>query len=716
MTASNALYEKGLQLAQRNDLEGALACIQEYLVSCPRDGEALNDAGTILSALGRHEPAVEHLRRAVEVTGDPRCLVNLAEACLAADQPAEAMDLFARLYADGLLTPEFVNRTAQTFLVRDDIGGAIEALLASRAAWPEQEVLTPMLTNLRHLRPRVAFFCDSKQFTFLQDIYNFTADRYETHVCTDYSPEGMASLLAWCDIAFFEWATQQVVTATMLPKTCKIVVRLHRYEAYLPTIDQIRWENVDDLITVGNSAVMDHLRSRVGDIERKTRVHVIPNGVDVARFPLVDRPRGKNLVALANIRPVKNHPLLLQCFHALYQQDPEYRLFFAGQWADETLRQYLPHMAKELGLADAVRFDGFIEPAAVPAYLADKHYLLLGSVIEGHNCSLLEGMATGLKPVIHAFPGAASLYPKEFLWRTPAEFCRLVTETSYTPREYRAYVEQGFSLERQLRSVDALLCRLESQGPPTWRGRLARGCDSSARTTEEDKPVPCTNADGPPSSRGGQAFYDQFWSANSPAGSAMRGTENAWERARHDKVIGALRSMTRGRLAMLDFGCGRGLMARRLAEFGDVTGVDWSASGIESARANCPGGTFLCGSFFDVHLPAEAFDVVTSIEVIEHLETSDQLRYLELARRCLKPSGLLLLTTPNRPIARALNEHFRQAHGKGWSEQPIENWLDAAGLLDLVRTAGLTMRTMETILDADGAIGIHLWLAAYKQA
>jgi len=79
VTASDALYKKGLQLAERNDLVGALACIQEHLVACPRDGEALNDAGTILAALGRPWPVVEHLRRALEITGDPRYLVNLAE-------------------------------------------------------------------------------------------------------------------------------------------------------------------------------------------------------------------------------------------------------------------------------------------------------------------------------------------------------------------------------------------------------------------------------------------------------------------------------------------------------------------------------------------------------------------------------------------------------------------------------------------------------------
>jgi len=694
-----------LQLAERNDLNGALACIQEHLASCPRDGEALNDVGAILLAMGRHLAAVEFLQQAMEITGDPRCLANLAEAHVAGGQPAEAMDLFAKLYAERLLTPEFANRTAQAFLTRNDVGGAIEALLASRAAWPEQDVLAPMLTNLRHLRPRVAFFCDTNQLTFLQDIFPYVSHRYETHFCTDYSPTEMARLMDWCDIAFFEWATEQVVIATNLPQPprggCKIVVRLHKYEAYLPTLRQIRWENVDDLITVGNSAVREQLLSQVPDLERLTRVHVIPNGVDIARFPFVDKPRGKNLVAVASIRWVKNYPMLLQCFHTLLQRDPDYKLFFAGGWADDTLQQYLRHMVRELGLSDAVRFDGHIEQQDMPAYLADKHYLVLSSLIEGHNCSLLEGMAMGLKPVVHAFPGAAGQYPAEFLWRTQADFCRMVADDACNPRDYRAYIEDGFTVERQLKSVDALLRRLESDIP--------------RRVIGPSRPEGVS-----PPAGGGQAFYDQFWTDKSqpPAGdgASTDAPENAWERARHDKVVHVIRTGARGPIDMLDLGCGRGLLARRLAEFGQVTGVDWSAAGIEQARKHCPGGTFLCGSFFDVALPADAFDVVTSIEVIEHLESADQVRYMELIRRCLKPGGLLLLTAPNRPVMQRLNEQFKQANGKGWSEQPIENWPDAAGLLDLARQADLTMRAVETFLDADGLVGIHLWMAAHKWA
>ena len=720
MTAATELYEKGLKLAEKNDFASALQCMQEYLTHCPHDGAALNDAGMILSALGRHNDGLEHLRRAMQLTGDPRCLWNLAEVYLAAGQPAAAIELFGQLHKEGLLTPDFANRTADALLSQGDVGGAVECLLASQAAWGEVGMLEPILTNLRHLRPRVAFFCDTNQDTFIKDIQRFVGQRFEIHVCTDYTYEGIADLMDWCDIAFFEWCTQQVVAATSYPKKCKIVVRLHRYEAYRPWVEQVQWDKVDALITVGNKYVYNHLLSRVPDLESRTRSVVIPNGVDLKRFAFTDRPRGKNLACVAYLNLHKNQMYLLHCFNRLHQIDPEYKLHFAGVFQDDILKQYLQHMVAELGLQDCVFFDGWQEDVAT--WLEDKHYLVTSSMIENHPMNVLEGMARGLKPVIHAYPGSDSLFPKQYLWRTPEEFCDSILKGSYEPTEYRKYVAGHYSLTQQLFSVNNLLCGFERQITP--KSKLQAQSVAAESSVAENKD---------------SAYYDKFWSPvqteQAPAGSvasdqtarpgnaapakpqkAQRSStvETSMERLRHDQIISVVKSANRSNLNILDMGCGRGLLAKRLADYGRVTGLDWSAVAIELAKINCPTGKFLCGNFLQTPLPEESFDIITSVEVIEHLSSEDQHKYLELAYRSLKPGGIMMLTTPNRPVVQKLNEWYKTNHGKAYTDQPIENWLNATELMTAAEEAGLTMRAIQTLIDAEQFMGIHLFLTACK--
>ncbi len=95
----------------------------------------------------------------------------------------------------------------------------------------------------------------------------------------------------------------------------------------------------------------------------------------------------------------------------------------------------------------------------------------------------------------------------------------------------------------------------------------------------------------------------------------------------------------------LDFGCGNGALAQWLSESGfEVTGIDPSASGIGQARQAYPDLAFhQLGSDDDLDALGR-FDLVTSIEVIEHCY--DPRSVVRKIRQLLKPGGLLVLSTP----------------------------------------------------------------------
>ena len=108
-------------------------------------------------------------------------------------------------------------------------------------------------------------------------------------------------------------------------------------------------------------------------------------------------------------------------------------------------------------------------------------------------------------------------------------------------------------------------------------------------------------------------------------------------------ALGAFEALTVPKgIAVLDAPCGDGSLAATLRQAGyDAHGVD-----IDRTAAALLGSAYHDADLND-RLPfADAsFDVVLSIEGIEHLE--DRFAYLRELHRILKPQGTLILTTPN---------------------------------------------------------------------
>jgi len=355
-----------------------------------------------------------------------------------------------------------VNRTANVFLNQDNKTSAIETLLHSLQLWPEQEILRPMIDVIRGKRPKVAFFCGLyNDVKFLTDIHEFTKCRFPAQFFTGNRVDEMYELMKWSDISWFEWCTDMVVEASRLPKICKNIVRLHRFEAYDRWPSQVQWESVDVLITVGNSFVKNALLKQVPDIERRTQLVTIPNGVNLNRYEFIDRQRGKNLACVGYLNMRKNPMFLLQCMQKLHYIDREYKLFFAGVSQNPMLEQYTKYMVQELKLADVVFFDGWQED--VNAWLQDKHYVVSCSIGESQGMGLFEGMACGLKPIIHNFPGASEIFPSEFLFNISEEFCEQILSNRYEPKRYRKFVEEKYPLKEQLGQINNIFTQLEAE-------------------------------------------------------------------------------------------------------------------------------------------------------------------------------------------------------------------------------------------------------------
>jgi len=108
--------------------------------------------------------------------------------------------------------------------------------------------------------------------------------------------------------------------------------------------------------------------------------------------------------------------------------------------------------------------------------------------------------------------------------------------------------------------------------------------------------------------------------------------------------------LVRGK-TVLDIACGAGYGTRLLADAGAASaqGVDVSENAIDYARAHYQADnvTFRVGDICR-HRTQPPFDVITCFETIEHIH--DFYAALESLHALLAPDGLLLISSPNRPI------------------------------------------------------------------
>jgi glycosyltransferase involved in cell wall biosynthesis len=153
------------------------------------------------------------------------------------------------------------------------------------------------------------------------------------------------------------------------------------------------------------------------------RVTALRNGVDLVRFVPVDREEarqrigaapGRLLVSVGLLTERKSHDVLIRALPSL----PGTHAIIVGRGELEgTLRA----LAKQLGVADRVRFEGEVQQAELKYFYSAADAMVLSSSREGWANVLLEAMACGTRvvasnvwgtPEVVSEPEAGELMPE----------------------------------------------------------------------------------------------------------------------------------------------------------------------------------------------------------------------------------------------------------------------------------------------------------------
>lgn len=160
----------------------------------------------------------------------------------------------------------------------------------------------------------------------------------------------------------------------------------------------------------------------------------------------------------------------------------------------------------------------------------------------------------------------------------------------------------------------------------------------------------------------------------------------------------------------IDVGCGAGLLCEPLARLGaEMTGVDAAAENIAAARLHAEGvGLAIDYRHGDIAaLGLGPFDLVTSMEVIEHVADKDS--FIAALVAALAPGGLMIVSTPNRTTASRLLM-VEGAERFGAIPRGTHHWDDFVTpeeLDDLLTRHGMTMGPPRGIAWTPGK-GLHL--------
>lgn len=241
------------------------------------------------------------------------------------------------------------------------------------------------------------------------------------------------------DVVTTEWTAEDAFEAAASGLCNRLVLHMRGYDVFHP-LDKLVWKNVHALVY--ESPLLKSLaEERFGDVLKDVKTHVIASGIDLGKWPYKERKPGNVVAIFARADYRKGHQLVLE--GARRRPDLEIHTTLALAHTHPRLVRYLRHAAPP-------NFHVHEDVPDVAAW-ADQigaSCILSPSIWEDLGYSIAEGMALGLKPLIHDFPGSRRIWPEEFIWKTLDELDALVAGP-FDSKFHCAFVKEHYDGARQ---------------------------------------------------------------------------------------------------------------------------------------------------------------------------------------------------------------------------------------------------------------------------
>jgi glycosyltransferase involved in cell wall biosynthesis len=144
-------------------------------------------------------------------------------------------------------------------------------------------------------------------------------------------------------------------------------------------------------------------RYLASEVDAASEIEVVPNIFDLGEIPFGSPdPGSARVLWMRTFHEIYDPLSALDAFAEVARALPEARLTMAGQ--DKGLEGECRERARRLGVAEIVRFPGFLDPEAKLQALREHDVFLNTNLVDNTPVSVLEAMAAGL-PVVAASVG-----------------------------------------------------------------------------------------------------------------------------------------------------------------------------------------------------------------------------------------------------------------------------------------------------------------------
>ncbi|MGE5427931.1 MAG: class I SAM-dependent methyltransferase, partial [Methylococcaceae bacterium] len=119
-----------------------------------------------------------------------------------------------------------------------------------------------------------------------------------------------------------------------------------------------------------------------------------------------------------------------------------------------------------------------------------------------------------------------------------------------------------------------------------------------------------------------------------------------WYRVLHELVETTIQKQKpKGKIRILDAGCGTGRMMEICQKYGKVEGIDYSTDAVDYARKRGLDNVHL-GDLNEVQLQPGSYDIIVSLDVLYHAAIKNDRAIVEKFYDALKEGGLLIINLP----------------------------------------------------------------------
>jgi tetratricopeptide (TPR) repeat protein len=241
------------------------------------------------------------------------------------------------------------------------------------------------------------------------------------------------------DVIHFDWAddltAKGIQDIIKLSYSARVTVRLHAYELHDGLADRIDWSRVDNLILVSDH-YQDLFKTAAAGFHRTPkRTTVVHHGIDLGRFTPVEHT-GSDILYVGSINFKKGPQLLAQVAEAV-----------KGSRTVHVYGDIQCHRSVSYLNNFNIRFNPHTKN--IEDVMKDPRYefILSTSLSESFHLAVGEGMACGLKPLVHRWYGADKLWPRT--WATIEELKELINDTEYTSQDAIDWVSQRYNAKDQ---------------------------------------------------------------------------------------------------------------------------------------------------------------------------------------------------------------------------------------------------------------------------